>query len=153
MEVAYESHRDLVLLMNILFMCVANSARSQMAEGFAKKIFGSSAHIESAGSMPSKVNPLAIEAMKEVKIDISSHYSKSVDKLSARFLAVLDYAITLCGEEVCPTLVSKAKKLHWPVTDPAGHTDLSRDEQLGRFREIRDELQKRLLAFKQELEV
>ncbi|MEZ4752080.1 MAG: hypothetical protein R3B54_16025 [Bdellovibrionota bacterium] len=72
--------------MNILFMCVANSARSQLAEGLAKKILGSPVWVESAGSAPSKVNPVAIEVMEEIGIDITKHYSKGVSDLSSDFL-------------------------------------------------------------------
>jgi arsenate reductase len=137
--------------MNILFMCVANSARSQLAEGLAKSLFGDDVEIESAGSKPSKVNPLAVEAMKEVGIDLSNHYSKTADNLSPRFLVKLDYVITLCAEEVCPVLVSKAKKLHWPMPDPAGHGEMSHEEQLQLFRVTREEIKKKLIVFKNEL--
>ncbi len=136
--------------MNILFMCVANSARSQLAEGLARDLFGSEATIESAGSRPGKLNPFAVKAMKEIGVDISGHWSKSVDDLSPGFIANLDYVITLCAEEVCPTIVSKAKKLHWPLTDPAGH-DESEEETLKKFRATRDALRPRLLAFKNEV--
>src|SRR3989338_483126 len=105
--------------MNILFMCVANSARSQLAEGLAKAFFGNCAKIESAGSHPSKLNPFAVQVMKESGIDISRQWSKSTDDLSPGFIVKLDYVITLCAEEVCPVMVSKAKKLHWPLRDPA----------------------------------
>ena len=136
--------------MKILFMCVANSARSQMAEGLAKKILGSGVHIESSGSEPSNVNPFAIQAMKEIGIDISSHYSKSCDDLDPSFLTTLDYVITLCAEEVCPILVSKAKKLHWPMPDPA-KKEGTEAENLARFRQTRDALAKEIQAFAQEL--
>jgi arsenate reductase len=136
--------------MKILFMCVANSSRSQLAEGLARAMFGSRAEIESAGSQPSKVNPVAIRVLSEDGIDISKHFSKSIDELSPGFLANLDYVITLCVEEVCPLLVSKAKKIHWPLPDPAikGASDL---ELLGKFRTTRCELKKRLLSFGREL--
>lgn len=139
--------------MKILFMCVANSARSQLAEGLAKKIFGDKAEIESAGSQPSKVNPLAQEALVEIGIDISTHSSKSVDDLDPRFVTNLDYVITLCTEEVCPVIITKAKKLHWPHPDPAGRTELSHEEQLQFFRNTRDALQEKLLQFKKELKI
>ena len=137
--------------MNILFMCVANSARSQIADGLAKKIFGSKAKIQSAGSRPSTVNPFAIKALQEIGIDISSNKSKSVDDLSSEFVSSLDYVITLCAEEVCPVIISKAKKLHWPLPDPAGPG--SDEELILRFRTTRDEIEKRLINFKIELEI
>lgn len=134
----------------ILFMCVANSARSQLAEGLARNMFPS-AQIESAGSHPGKLNPHAVAVMKEVGIDISKHYSKSIDDLSPSFIAGLEYVITLCAEEVCPTLVSKAKRLHWPYPDPATKDPLSETEPLRRFREARDAIHARLKEFKREL--
>ena len=139
--------------MKILFMCVANSARSQLAEGLAKNVFGLSAEIQSAGSMPTKVNPLAIEALKEIHIDISGNHSKIVDELPADFLNSLDYVITLCAEEVCPILVSDAKKLHWPLPDPAGHSELSHEEKLNLFRKTRDAIKIKLIAFKEDLKI
>ena len=138
--------------MKILFICVANSARSQMAEGIAKKIFGSDAQIQSAGSNPSQLNPLAIEALQEMGIDISGNFSKTVDQITPEFLENLDFLITLCAEEVCPILISNAKKLHWPLPDPAGHSHLSADQQLERFRAIRDQIQEKLIHWQIELE-
>ncbi len=136
--------------MNILFMCVANSARSQLAEGLARQILGPAVHIESAGSHPGKLNPYAVQVMKEVGIDISKHYSKSIDQLSPQFLVGLDYVITLCAEEVCPTIVSKAKKLHWPHPDPASQEPLPETEMMSRFREAREAISEKLKRFKAE---
>lgn len=136
--------------MNILFMCVANSARSQLAEGLAKKILGNKVKVESAGSRPAKVNPLAIESLKEVGINIESHWSKSTEDLSPDFLDKLDYVITLCAEEVCPVIISKAKKLHWPLPDPAGHDELSHEERLELFRKTRSVIHEKLMNFKAE---
>lgn len=137
--------------MNILFMCVANSARSQLAEGLARQIFPN-AEIKSAGSHPGTLNPFAVNVMKEIDLDISRHYSKSYDDLSPKFLVGLDYVITLCAEEVCPTIVTqKAKKLHWPFPDPASKEPLSDETLMKRFREVRDTIQKRLLQFREEL--
>lgn len=134
--------------MNILFMCVANSARSQLAEGLAREIF-SSAEIKSAGSLPGKLNPFAVKVMNEIGIDISNHFSKSVNQLAPDFLANLDYVITLCAEEVCPVLPSqRAKKLHWPFSDPASKEALSADVMMNRFREARDSIRARLQQFK-----
>ena len=105
--------------MNILFLCVANSARSQMAEGLAKSMLGQGHNIQSAGSIPSgEVHPNAVIAMDEIGIDIREQYSKSIDDLDKDFLDNLDYVITLCAEEVCPVLNNNAKKLHWLNADP-----------------------------------
>lgn len=132
---------------HILFLCVANSARSQLAEGLAKSIFGEKAVIESAGSQPSgKVQPMAVEVLKEQGIDISKNRSKSTDDLPLNFLANMDYVITLCAEEVCPTLPSKAKRLHWPIPDPATNPTSSEG-----FKRARDEIADRLRRFAGEL--
>ena len=106
--------------MNILFLCVGNSARSQIAEGLAKNMFGQKNIIRSAGSEPSgKVHEGAIETMKEIGIDISDHSSKSIEDLDNEFKDNIDYVITLCAEEICPLPPSKAKLLHWANEDPA----------------------------------
>lgn len=139
--------------MNILFMCVANSARSQLAEGLARQIFPN-AEVRSAGSHPGNLNPYAVAVMNEVGIDISKHYSKSYDDLSPKFLVNLDYVITLCAEEVCPTIVTqRAKKLHWPFPDPATKEVIPEEEALRRFREARDAIQKHLVDFNRRLEL
>lgn len=136
--------------MNLLFLCVANSARSQLAEALAPTVFGSTVKVWSAGSRPGKLNPFAVAAMKEVGIDISRQWSKSTDDLPPDFVADLDYVITLCAEEVCPWVPSKAKQLHWPLKDPAGPEGTDA-EKLQRFRETREELRKRLTALEVEL--
>ncbi len=136
--------------MKILFMCVANSARSQLAEGLARYLFPD-AEIQSAGSHPGKLNLYAVAVMREIGLDISRHYSKSVDELSPGFVAGLDYVITLCAEEVCPMMVSKAKKLHWPHPDPATKEPIPESEALDRFRRARDAIAERLKELKKEL--
>ncbi|MBY0370885.1 arsenate reductase ArsC [bacterium] len=138
--------------MNILFMCVANSARSQMAEGLAKQILGHQVTIESAGSKPSAVNPFAIKAMQEIGIDIKSHRSKSFEQLNLGFLAGLTYVVTLCAEEVCPVLASRAQKLHWPLPDPAGHGG-DEEAQLERFRQARDAIASKIREFAKQAQI
>jgi len=139
--------------MKILFMCVANSARSQLAEGLARQMFPD-AEVQSAGSNPGKVNPLAVAAMQDIGIDISGHFSKSIDELSPEFTAGIDYLITLCAEEVCPTLVaSRAKKIHWPLADPAAQMNLPIEERLKLFCVTRDAIRARLVAFESGLEL
>lgn len=134
--------------MNILFMCVANSARSQMAEGLAKKIFASQASVQSAGSEPKTVNPYAIQALNEIGIDISKNFSKSFDQLPEDFKKNLNYIVTLCAEEVCPVVANKtAKRLHWPHLDPAGSG--TPEEQIERFRSVRDQLAQAIEKFKE----
>lgn len=127
---------------SILFLCVANSARSQMAEGLARNLFGDRVRVQSAGSAPSKVNPYAIEVMKEKGIDLTAHASKSVDTVDP---ASVDTVITLCAEEVCPVFLGKATKLHWPFEDPASSdATLSREQMLQRFRNARDLIEAKL---------
>lgn len=134
---------------HILFLCVANSARSQLAEGLAKDLFGLAAVVESAGSEPSgKVQPWAVEILKESQIDISGNWSKSTDQLSPGFLANLDFVITLCAEEVCPSLPSRAKRLHWPIKDPAGVPESQKAEA---FRAAREEIKAKLQSFGKEM--
>lgn len=135
--------------MKILFMCVANSARSQLAEGLARHLLGPSVEIQSAGSHPGKLNPFATKVMHEIGVDISKQFSKSVDELSPKFIVGLNFIITLCAEEVCPTMVApKAKRLHWPFKDPASKEPLSDEELTARFREARDNISDAIQKFK-----
>jgi arsenate reductase (thioredoxin) len=118
-----------------------------MAEGLAKNVFGDKAWIESAGSEPKTVNPFALQTMKEIGIDISRQYSKSLEQLSPKFIGGLDYIITLCAEEVCPTMAAPgAKRLHWGFTDPA-NSKISDEAQLALFREIRDGIRLKVADF------
>jgi arsenate reductase len=127
----------------ILFLCVANSARSQMAEGIARALAPAGTTIWSAGSRPTSVRPEAIAVLKESGIDISGHRSKSVSEIPA---AEIDTVITLCGEEECPLFLGKATRLHWGLPDPAAVTG-SESERLAAFRQVRDELRRRIAAF------
>jgi len=103
---------------SILFLCVANSARSQMAEGLARAQFGDKFRVFSAGSAPAIVNPYAVQVMDEIGIDISSQRSKSVDDVNISRMNVI---ITLCADEICPVVTGHAQHVHWPFPDPAGH--------------------------------
>lgn len=126
----------------IVFLCVANSARSQMAEALARARFGARARIESAGSKPSHVSPYAIEVMRERGIDTSAQQSKSVDTIDP---AGVDVVVTLCAEEVCPVLLARARRLHWPIPDPASSDPaLDREALLARFRAAATEIERRL---------
>lgn len=130
---------------SLLFLCVANSARSQMAEGLARTLFGSVVRVQSAGSQPTQVNPNAIAAMREVGIDITGQRSKSVDAIDP---GSVDAVITLCAEEVCPIWPGKFARMHWPLPDPASlDPTLSADAVQARFRAVRDELRFRICAF------
>ena len=105
--------------MNILFLCVGNSARSQIAEGLAKNILPKSFNIKSAGSEPAEcVHKEAISTMNDIGIDISKNKTKSIKSVDKEFMDQLDYVITLCAEEVCPIVPSATKVIHWPNEDP-----------------------------------
>jgi arsenate reductase len=127
----------------LLFLCVQNSARSQMAEGLARAIFGDVVRVQSAGSQPAGRNPLAVAAMAEIGIDISTQTSKSVDRIDARSV---DTVITLCAEEVCPVFLGNARRLHWPIADPSAPDDpaLDKAQRLAKFRLARDQIKARI---------
>jgi len=124
----------------ILFLCVANSARSQMAEGIAKSLAPSGVKIWSAGSRPTSVRLEAVEVLREIGIDISSSRSKSVSEIPP---AEVDTVVTLCAEEACPVFLGKADRLHWGLPDPAAAAG-SEADRLSAFRETRDELRRRI---------
>ena len=130
---------------SILFLCVANSARSQMAEGLGRMIFGDRVPVMSADSEPSKVNPYAIEVMRELGVDLTAHSSKSVQTIDPTTVGAV---ITLCAEEVCPMFLGKARRLHWPIHDPASKDpSIPREEMLTRFRTARDTIRGMLERF------
>jgi arsenate reductase len=128
----------------LLFLCVANSARSQLAEALARRRFGDRALIQSAGSQPSRVNPLAIEVMAEQGISLAGHASKAAGSIDP---ATVHTVITLCAEEVCPVFLGQARRLHWPIPDPASSDpSLGREDLLARFRAARDAIDALLAA-------
>jgi arsenate reductase len=124
---------------HILFLCVANSARSQLAEGIARSLAPPGVRISSAGSVPTSVRPQAVEVLREVGIDISGQRSKGVGEIEGP----VDAVITLCAEEVCPVWLESARRLHWGLPDPAA-VEGSDLERLDAFRATRDELLRRL---------
>ncbi|HET6921912.1 MAG TPA: arsenate reductase ArsC [Anaeromyxobacteraceae bacterium] len=125
---------------HVLFLCVANSARSQMAEGIARALAPAGVRVSSAGSAPSRLNPLAVRALAEIGVDISGQRSKGVDQVPA---GDVDAVVTLCAEEVCPAFLGKALRVHWGLPDPAAAAGTD-DEKLQAFRDVRDELRRRL---------
>lgn len=127
---------------HILFLCVANSARSQMAEGIARSLAPADVRISSAGSAPTRVRPQAIRALEEIGLDIRKQSSKGMDDISG---TPPDVVITLCAEEACPAWLRPALRLHWPLPDPAGAGG-TEEEEMEAFREVRDELVRRLSA-------
>ena len=132
---------------HVLFLCVANSARSQMAEGLARALAreagawkeGPGVEISSAGSEPTSVRPEAVAALNELDIDTSDHRSSGMDEVERP----VDAVITLCAEEVCPAWLGDARRLHWGLPDPAA-VEGTGEERLEAFRRVRDELRRRL---------
>ena len=124
---------------HILFLCVANSARSQMAEGIARSMASEGVRISSAGSAPTALHRQAIKALSELGLDISGHTSS--DAISVE--GTVDAVITLCAEEVCPAWLEPAWRLHWGLPDPAHSGDIP-DQEVTAFRAVRDELIRRL---------
>ena len=122
----------------VLFLCVANSARSQLAEGIARSLAPRGVTLLSAGSEPSSVRPEALQVLSEIGIDIAAHRSKSVDTIDR---ATVDTVITLCADEVCPAYLAPARRAHWGLPDPAAVEGPGR---LDAFRAARDELRTRL---------
>jgi len=107
-----------VLQRGILFLCTGNSCRSQMAEGFAKKMLPKDIKIFSAGLEPKGVHPTAIKVMQEIGVDISQQKSKNISEI---LLDKINIVITLCGDaaERCPIFPGKVKRIHWEIEDPA----------------------------------
>ena len=129
----------------VLFLCTANSARSQIAEGLMKSMGGEQWEVKSAGILPSYVHPLAIRVMDEVGIDISKQTSKSQNQfLKEEF----DYIITLCDHAAmaCPNFPGQGIRLHWSIEDPAMAIG-AMDERVAVFRRARDEIRTRIERF------
>jgi len=124
----------------VLFLCVANSARSQMAEGIARSLAPEGVRVMSAGSTPSRVNPLAIRALAEIGIDATAQRSKGMDEIPR---GAVDAVVTLCAEEVCPAWLGRAVRVHWGLSDPAALPG-DAEARLAGFRAVRDQLARRL---------
>jgi arsenate reductase len=127
----------------ILFLCVANSARSQMAEGIARWMAPEGVKIMSAGSRPASVRPEAVAVLKEIGIDLWGHRSKNVSEIPP---SDVDTVITLCAEEECPVFIGNARRLHWGLPDSAAAGGMEED-RLNAFRRTRDELKRRIAGF------
>jgi len=133
--------RDLI---NILFLCTGNSCRSQMAEGWARALSGDRFVVQSAGIEAHGKNPRAIAVMAEAGIDISSQESTIVTN---EMIGDANIVVTVCGhaDEQCPVLPPSAKKIHWPLSDPAKAAG-TEDEIMAQFRLTRDEVRNRVAA-------
>ena len=132
----------------VLFVCVHNTARSQMAEAFLKEYGEDYFESESAGLEPGKLNPFVVDAMKEIGVDISTNKTKSAFDLW-KAGRLFSYVITVCDEssaEQCPLFPGTVKRLQWSFPDPAVFTG-SYEEKLAKVREVRDQIKQRILEF------
>jgi arsenate reductase len=132
----------------VLFICIHNGARSQMAEAFLKKVCGEQFEAMSAGLEPGKLNPIVVEAMQELGIDISGNKTKAVFDIFKSGL-LINYAITVCDEtsaERCPLFPGITKRLHWSFPDPSALQG-THDEKLEGTREIRDAIKAKIEAW------
>jgi arsenate reductase len=125
---------------HLLFLCVANSARSQMAEGMARALAPPGVTVESAGSRPTEPRPEALAALREVGITPVGHRAKGLDEIDTDSIQLV---VTLCKEEVCPTILRPVPQLHWPIDDPAA---IEGDDatRAAAFAQARDEIRARL---------
>lgn len=128
-----------------LFVCIHNSARSQMAEAFLNSICGEFFEAHSAGIEPGKLNPIVVEAMREIGFDISSNKTKSVSEF-LKTGKLFSYVITVCDEtsaERCPIFPGVTTRLHWGFPDPSAFQGSSA-EKLARTREVRDAIKQQI---------
>jgi arsenate reductase len=129
----------------VLFVCIHNSARSQMAEALLRKLGGGRFDPDSAGLEPGALNPLAVEVLQEIGIDISAKKTKSVEGLIDSG-STYDYVITVCdgaSAERCPVFPGGGRRLHWSFDDPSGFTG-TYEEKLDRTRKVRDDIQRKI---------
>ncbi len=132
----------------ILFVCVHNSARSQMAEAFMNQLGGDRFSAESAGLEPGKLNPFVVEVMQEVGIDISGNRTKSVFNFFKQG-RLFSYVITVCDEtsgEKCPIFPGLVKRIHWSFEDPSSFSGTP-EEIKGKIRLVRDEIKREVEHF------
>ena len=127
----------------LLFLCVANSARSQMAEGLARALLPPDVQVQSAGSAPGRLHPLAVQVLAEIGIDISAQRAKGVETIDATRIGTV---VTLCAEEVCPVFPGRVQRVHWPLEDPAA-VQGSEEQRTAAFRRVRDQIAARLRTF------
>lgn len=132
----------------VLFVCIHNSARSQMAEAWLRYLASDQFEVESAGLEPGKLNPFAIEAMKEKHIDMACHYPKGIDEILASGRKY-DYVVAVCDKEAaerCPIFPGGGERLHWNFPDPSAVVGPP-DEKLARAREVRELIRARLVEW------
>ena len=132
----------------VLFVCVHNSARSQMAEAFLKQMAGDKFEVESAGLEPGKLNSIVVDAMKEVGIDISQNKTKSAFDFYKQGKQY-DYVITVCDESqsgACPMFPGKGERLHWGFDDPSEFQGVW-EEKLEKTRQVRDQIKQKIIEW------
>lgn len=137
----------------VIFVCIHNSARSQMAEAFLKKHGGEKFEVTSAGLEPGNLNAVVVEVMKEIEIDISSNKTKSVFDFYDNG-TLFDYVITVCDEsnaEACPIFPGPVKKIHWSFADPSSFKD-TLEEKKAKTRIVRDEIESKIKQWIKEIE-
>jgi arsenate reductase len=128
----------------VLVLCTNNSARSQMAEGFFRQIAGGQVRVDSAGTAPSRVHPLAIQVMQEFGVDLAQHTSKHLNQFLGE---PIDVVLTVCdaANDTCPMFPGRAERLHWSYPDPGAA--VGEAAQLEVLREIGRDMQARVRAF------
>jgi len=137
----------------VLFLCVHNSARSQMAEAYLKKFGGNNFIPDSAGLEPGKLNPLAVEVMKEDGIDISNNLTKDVFEYFKEG-KIFQYVVTVCDAEAserCPVFPGLMKKINWSFSDPSKFTG-THEEKLEQTRKVRDQIKEAVMDFIQKVQ-
>ncbi len=133
---------------SVLFVCIHNSARSQMAEAFLKHFGKDQFEVQSAGFEPGTLNPDVVKVMGELGIDISGNKTQSVGEIAARKKA-FDYVITVCDEasaQRCPVFAGGGKRLHWGFEDPSGLSG-EEEDRLARIRQIRKQIYQNVQEF------
>jgi arsenate reductase len=140
-----------ISMKKVMFLCTANSCRSQMAEGFAREFGKGLLEAYSAGLMAVGVHKRAIAVMKEIGIDISNQKSKVIDE---DLLKQMDIIVTLCGyaEDLCPRTSPEIKRIHWPIKDPVGMIG-TEEEIMNEFRRARDEIKEKVQKLIEEIQI
>ena len=137
-------------LPRVLFLCTGNSARSQMAEALLRKHGGQFFEVYSAGTQPKGIHPLTLQVLQEAGIDMSQHYSKALTEYMGKLH--FGYLITVCdrAEQSCPIFPGMGQRLHWPFEDPAAFQGLP-EAALQKFRQVRDQIEAKILAWLDEM--
>ncbi len=127
----------------VLFLCTGNSARSQMAEGFARHYGKGLLAVYSAGTQPTALHPLTVEVMREVGVDVSGHYAKGLGDVPSE----VDLVVTVCDQaaQACPMFTGAPETIHWSLPDPAA-VEGSLEARREAFRRVRDDIRKRVRA-------